>query len=85
MRRAGARPAAAPAQPAQQGGVAILATSMVCPEARISAEQLLQHVMDRSSDALGRGGAAKMRSQLQGLLEYVKVTGQQWQSSATSA
>ena len=65
---------AAHSRPLPHMGACILAASMVCPEERISSEQLLQHVMARSQDALGRGGAAKMRAQLQGLLQYVKVT-----------
>ena len=66
-----------PAVPSRQlphRGACILATSMICPEERMSAEQLLQHVLSRSKDAMGRGGLSKLRSQLQGLLQYVKVT-----------
>ena len=65
---------AVPSHPLPHMGACILATSVVCPEERMSADRLLQHVMARSQDALGRGGAAKMRFQLQGLLQYVKVT-----------
>ena len=65
---------AAPPRPLPHAGACILAASMVTPEERMSAEQLLAHVVARSQDALGRGGTAKMRAQLQGLLQYVKVT-----------